>query len=97
MGTPRAQILTAYEAAVRSAAREFRPDFVLVSAGFDAYKHDPIGGLGYEVDDYRRLVEVVADVAPAGRIVSALEGGYNLDALAKSSAAHVEVLLEASS
>jgi acetoin utilization deacetylase AcuC-like enzyme len=93
LGTPRAQILAAYEAAVRSAAREFRPDFVLVSAGFDAYKDDPIGGLGYEVDDYRRLMEVVADVVPAGRIVSALEGGYNLDALGACVVAHLGPLL----
>jgi acetoin utilization deacetylase AcuC-like enzyme len=93
LGTPPARILAAYEAAVRGAGREFRPDFVLVSAGFDAYKDDPIGGLGYEVDDYRRLMAVVAEVAPAGRIVSALEGGYNLDALGACALAHLEPLL----
>jgi acetoin utilization deacetylase AcuC-like enzyme len=93
LGTPRPQILAAWEGAVRGAAREFRPDFVLVSAGFDAYKDDPIGGLGYEVDDYRRLMEVVAEVAPAGRIVSALEGGYNLDALGACVVAHLAPLL----
>ena len=92
-GTPRTQILAAYEAAVRGAAREFRPEFVLVSAGFDAYKDDPIGGLGYEVDDYRRLMEVAAEAAPAGRIVSALEGGYNLDALGPCAVAHLEPML----
>ena len=92
-GTPRRQILAAYETAVRGAAREFRPEFVLVSAGFDAYKDDPIGGLGYEVDDYRRLMEVVAEVAPGGRIVSALEGGYNLDALGACVVAHLGPML----
>ncbi|HEX2500774.1 MAG TPA: histone deacetylase [Methylomirabilota bacterium] len=92
-GTPPSQILAAYQAAVRGAGREFRPDFVLVSAGFDAYKDDPIGGLGYAVDDYRRLMEVVAEVAPAGRIVSALEGGYNLDALGACVVAHLGPLL----
>jgi acetoin utilization deacetylase AcuC-like enzyme len=92
-GTPRTEILAAYEEAVRRAAREFRPEFLLVSAGFDAYRDDPIGGLGYEVDDYRRLMEVVAEVAPAGRIVSTLEGGYNLDALGACVVAHLGPML----
>jgi acetoin utilization deacetylase AcuC-like enzyme len=92
-GTPRAEILGAYEAAVRRVGREFGPDFVLVSAGFDAYRDDPIGGLGYEVDDYRRLMEVVVEVAPPGRVVSALEGGYNLDALGACVAAHLAPML----
>ena len=92
-GTPRTEILAAYESAVRGAAREFRPDFVLVSAGFDAYRDDPIGGLGYEVDDYRRLMEVVAEAAPAGRVISALEGGYDLDALGACVVAHLAPML----
>jgi acetoin utilization deacetylase AcuC-like enzyme len=92
-GTPRERILVSWETAVRGAAREFRPDFVLVSAGFDAYKDDPIGGLGYEVDDYRRLMAVVAEVAPGGRIVSALEGGYDLGALGACVVAHLGPML----
>jgi acetoin utilization deacetylase AcuC-like enzyme len=91
--TPRTRILPAVEAAVRRTAGEFRPDFVLVSAGFDAYKEDPIGGLGYEVDDYRRLMEVVIEVAPGGRVISSLEGGYNLTALGPCAVAHLEPLL----
>jgi acetoin utilization deacetylase AcuC-like enzyme len=93
IGTPRAEILAAYESAVRRVGKEFAPEFVLVSAGFDAYRDDPIGGLGYEVDDYRRLMEGVVEVAPPGRIVSALEGGYNLDALGACAAAHLAPLL----
>jgi acetoin utilization deacetylase AcuC-like enzyme len=93
IGTPRGEILAAYEAAVRRVAKEFGPEFVLVSAGFDAYRDDPIGGLGYEVDDYRRLMEAVVEVAPPGRIVSALEGGYNLDALGACAAAHLAPML----
>jgi acetoin utilization deacetylase AcuC-like enzyme len=92
-GTPRTEILAAYEEAVRRVAREFGPAFLLVSAGFDAYRNDPIGGLGYEVEDYRRLMEVVADVAPAGRIISALEGGYDLDALGACAVAHLGPML----
>lgn len=92
-GTARGEILAAYEVAVRRAAREFKPDVLLVSAGFDAYRDDPIGGLGYEVDDYRRLMEVVVEVAPAGRVVSSLEGGYNLAALGACVVAHLAPLL----
>jgi acetoin utilization deacetylase AcuC-like enzyme len=92
-GTPREEILAAYEAAVRGPARDFRPEFVLVSAGFDAYRSDPIGGLGYEVDDYRRMMEAVVEVAPPGRIVSALEGGYDLGALGPCAVAHLQPLL----
>ena len=92
-GTPRAEILAAYEAAVRRAAREFKPDVLLVSAGFDAYRDDPIGGLGYEVDDYRRLMAVVVEAAPAGRVISSLEGGYDLQALGACVAAHLTPLL----
>jgi acetoin utilization deacetylase AcuC-like enzyme len=92
-GTPRQEILAAYEAAVRRAAREFAPDVVLVSAGFDAYRGDPIGGLGYDVDDFRRLMEVVVAVAPPGRVISALEGGYDLTALGACVVAHLRPLL----
>jgi acetoin utilization deacetylase AcuC-like enzyme len=92
-GTPRGEILKAYEGALRRAAAQFRPEFLLVSAGFDAYKDDPIAGLGYEIEDYRRLMEVVTEVAPPGRIVSSLEGGYNLDALGACVVAHLEPML----
>jgi len=92
-GTPRDEILAAYEDAVLRTARTFQPDFLLVSAGFDAYREDPIGGLGYEIDDYRRLMEVVVKIAPAGRVISTLEGGYNLEALGACVAAHLEPLL----
>jgi acetoin utilization deacetylase AcuC-like enzyme len=93
LGTPRGEILAAYEEAVRRAAREFRPDFVLVSAGFDAYRDDPIGGLGYEVEDYRRLMEAAVAAAPGGRLISALEGGYDLDALGACVVAHLQPML----
>jgi acetoin utilization deacetylase AcuC-like enzyme len=92
-GTSREIILTAWEAALRGEVRAFRPEFVLVSAGFDGYRDDPIGGLGYEVDDYRRLMEAVVAVAPSGRVVSALEGGYRLSALGPCVVAHLAPLL----
>ena len=73
----------------------FRPEMIFVSAGFDAHRDDDLGRLGLVEADYewitQRLVEVAKRHAQ-GRIVSCLEGGYNLNALARSAAAHVRVL-----
>jgi acetoin utilization deacetylase AcuC-like enzyme len=74
-----------------------RPQLLLVSAGFDAHKRDPLGGLELEESDYRWVTELIADVAARhaeGRIVAALEGGYDLDALARSVDTHLQVLRE---
>jgi acetoin utilization deacetylase AcuC-like enzyme len=76
--------------------RQHRPDLILVSAGFDAHHADPLGGLNLDEDDFRwitRLIVELAEEAGHGRVVSALEGGYDLKALATSAAAHVEVML----
>jgi len=74
----------------------FRPQMIFVSAGFDAHRDDDLGQLGLVEDDYRWITEqirVIADRHASGRIVSCLEGGYNLGALARSVAAHLRVLL----
>lgn len=74
-----------------------RPDLVLISAGFDAHRLDPIGSLGLETDDFRTLTQLVMQIAQThcqGRIVSLLEGGYHLQALAESVAVHVRELAE---
>jgi len=74
----------------------FRPEFVLVSAGFDAHRDDPLGGLDVSTEAFAeatRIVRGIADRWASGRIVSALEGGYDLDALAASTATHLEALL----
>ena len=77
---------------------DFRPQMVFISAGFDAHREDDLGQLGLVEADYewmtRRLVEVAGRHA-GGRIVSCLEGGYALSALARSVAAHVRVLADA--
>ncbi len=77
--------------------REFAPQMIFVSAGFDAHYEDDMGSLGLLESDYawvtERLKEVAADSAD-GRIVSILEGGYALSALARSVAAHIKVLAE---
>jgi acetoin utilization deacetylase AcuC-like enzyme len=74
---------------------EFKPQMVFISAGFDAHREDDLGQLGMVEADYewitRKLV-AVAGQHSQGRIVSCLEGGYNLSALARSVAAHVKVL-----
>lgn len=74
----------------------FAPELVLVSAGFDAHKADPLAQLSLETDDFdwiSRELLAIADRHAKGRLVSALEGGYDLDALAEATAAHVRVLM----
>ena len=73
-----------------------RPELILVSAGFDAHAQDPLAGLELQDDDYRWITGFIVDAAErfaAGRVVSTLEGGYDLDALARSASLHVQGLL----
>jgi acetoin utilization deacetylase AcuC-like enzyme len=75
----------------------FRPELVLVSAGFDAHRDDPLANLAWTEADFAWITHAICDVADdccGGRVVSALEGGYDLPALAGSVAAHVRVLME---
>jgi acetoin utilization deacetylase AcuC-like enzyme len=77
------------------ALASFRPEMLFISAGFDAHREDDMASLGLVEADYVWVTERVMEVAQqhaAGRIVSVLEGGYNLDALARSAAAHVKTL-----
>ena len=74
----------------------FKPDFILISAGFDAYKDDPIAGLGLEVETFGELTRIVKDQAEKrcnGRIISFLEGGYHLTALPLCAEAHLKLLM----
>lgn len=78
------------------AADAFKPEFVIISAGFDAHKDDPLASMGLTEAGYTDLTNIVAGVAKhhaKGRIFSSLEGGYNLTALAGSVDAHVNALL----
>ena len=95
-GSGDVQWLREMEDAVLPALEDFAPEFLIVSAGFDAHRDDPLSGTEVTVDGYRRMTEGAVDLArrcAGGRIVSALEGGYNLDSLARSVKAHLEVLL----
>ncbi|MBM3212397.1 histone deacetylase [Candidatus Poribacteria bacterium] len=76
-------------------ALEFKPDFILISAGFDAYKDDPLGGMNITVKGYSEMTRIIRDIADKcchGRIVSILEGGYDLNGLADSVESHIFAL-----
>jgi acetoin utilization deacetylase AcuC-like enzyme len=76
---------------------EFKPEMIFVSAGFDAHREDDLGQLGLTEQDYAWITTRIRDVAKKhgkGRIVSSLEGGYNLGALARSVEAHLRVLAD---
>lgn len=88
----------ALESRILPALRNFGPDLILVSAGFDAHRDDPLANLELVESDFRWASEQLVDVAErhaGGRLVSMLEGGYDLAALAGSAAVHVKTLMEA--
>nr|WP_067295592.1 histone deacetylase family protein [Marinobacterium profundum] len=79
------------------ALAEHRPDMIFISAGFDAHRDDPLGQLQLTDDDFHWITGLIGEAASryaGGRILSVLEGGYNLKALGRSAAAHVQALLE---
>ncbi|MDD9877144.1 MAG: histone deacetylase [Magnetovibrio sp.] len=95
-GSGNREIIAAFRTRLVPAADAFKPDIVLISAGFDAHRADPLSGLGLTAEGYAALTRIVTDIAARharGRVVSMLEGGYNLEALAASVAAHVAVLM----
>jgi acetoin utilization deacetylase AcuC-like enzyme len=97
-GTSRKDYLATFSRALEKAADKIKPELVLLSAGFDAHARDPIGSLGLEQEDFTAMGQLVLDVARTharGRLVSCLEGGYNLDVLAEAVQAHLEQLLAA--
>ena len=84
-----------FEAAIEDIASRFTPDLILISAGFDSHEKDPLGQLRLEDGDFVAMTEVIrqwADEVCGGRIISALEGGYNLDTLGETVRRHVEAL-----
>jgi len=96
-GISRSDYRSAVANALEDFARRARPQLVLASAGFDAHRADPIGSLGLETEDFAVLTELVDDVARTyceGRLVSFLEGGYDLDALAESVDCHLSTLID---
>ena len=88
--------IDAFEDQLVPAMKTFKPDFILISAGFDAHYSDPLAGMQLTEKGYVSLTKIVmnlADEFSQGRIISLLEGGYHLDVLARSVAAHIEALM----
>ena len=87
-----------YEMLVFPALKEFKPELILISAGFDAHEADPLAELNWLTEDFSWLTERICKIASdccGGRLVSTLEGGFDLEALAESVKAHVIKLCEA--
>lgn len=94
-GTKRKEFIRRFTLDLEKAAEKCKPELILISAGFDAHRLDPVGSLGLESEDFATLTQLVMNIANThcnGRIVSLLEGGYNVDALAESVQIHLETL-----
>jgi acetoin utilization deacetylase AcuC-like enzyme len=91
-----AQFRSAFDSVILPRLRDFRPDVIVISAGFDAHQRDPLANLNLLEADFgwatRRIMEV-ADTTAGGRVISVLEGGYDLEALANSVSEHVMALM----
>ncbi len=88
--------IQAFQQSLVPAAKAFRPDAILISAGFDAHYQDPLAGMHLTESGYGKLTQILMELADEfchGRIISLLEGGYNLETLARSVAMHIEVLM----
>ena len=85
--------LRAFDQVIEPALEMFGADWILISAGFDAHREDPLTNLGLTSGDYAAITARIASYAPAGRRIAFLEGGYDLGALGRSSAACVGALL----
>jgi acetoin utilization deacetylase AcuC-like enzyme len=95
-GSGRKEIVGAFREKLVTATQAFRPDLVLVSAGFDSRIDDPLGSFKLTDDDFAELTGIVKEIAAThcgGRLVSTLEGGYNLAGLASAAASHVRALM----
>jgi acetoin utilization deacetylase AcuC-like enzyme len=90
------EYMTVFEKSLRPAVESFHPDFILISAGFDAHRDDPLADMRVTEDGFGEMTRMINDWAHVycqGRVLSCLEGGYNLDALGRSVERHLEVYL----
>lgn len=97
-GSTDADYIRHFTDAIIPAIDQFQPDFILLSAGFDAHRSDPLGQVLLSAEGYGELTKLVLQLATRhceGRLVSLLEGGYDLEATAASAAAHLRALLSA--
>jgi len=97
-GSGGAEMRAAYEVQAFPRLRAFKPELIIISAGFDAHQDDPLANLNWSTGDFAWITAElckIADEVCEGRIVSTLEGGYDLNALAEATRAHVEELMKA--
>ncbi|WP_170326220.1 histone deacetylase family protein [Ruegeria arenilitoris] len=97
-GTGGAEMRRAYETQAFPRLRAFKPELIIISAGFDAHQDDPLANLNWSTGDFAWVTAELCKLANElceGRIVSTLEGGYDLNALAEATRAHVEELMKA--
>ena len=97
-GSGRAEMQAAYESQAFPRLRAFKPELIIISAGFDAHQDDPLANLNWSTADFAWITAELCKLASElcqGRIVSTLEGGYDLNALAAATRAHVEELTKA--
>ena len=92
-GSGDAELLRAFGEQLVPAARRFRPDLAIISAGFDSRHADPLGVFHVTDEGFARLTAIVMDLVPPGRVVSVLEGGYNPAGLALATAFHIRALM----
>lgn len=93
-----AHAIEVYKSKVLPALAKHQPELILISAGFDAHQDDPLANLNWSTEDFRTMTKMILQTAQdlcKGRVVSVLEGGYDLDALAASARAHVQELIKA--
>lgn len=91
----RLHVMQAFQNELLPAMEYFQPECIFISAGFDAHRNDPLGGMNLTEEDFGELTLIVKEIAEEhceGRIISTLEGGYDLQALASSSVEHVKAL-----
>ena len=96
-GTSRQDYLAHFRAALGDFAERMRPQLIMISAGFDSHRDDPVGSLGLEIEDFVELTHIIQNIAnvhSGGRMVSVLEGGYNPGILAGCVEVHLRELLQ---
>ncbi len=94
-GVGDAEFIDIFDNSLADKVLKYNPDLIIVSAGFDAHMNDPIGGLNVTTEGYHNISKTITKIAGEvsdGKIISALEGGYNLNALAESVTEHLKVL-----
>jgi len=95
-GTSSEEYLNAFERVLKK-LEEFKPEFILISAGFDAHKDDPLAQIKLETEDFYKITKRILETSKKfcnGKVVSILEGGYDLQALKDSTKRHVDALVE---